>query len=107
MARVPSRIASCTSWNSPSPPPASGVGLRDPVRHAVVTPPPNLMRRRALYYSHSHVVVDLSEHEGHKVDEHMNRWSSDGWRLVTVIRRQISGAHPTTPALEYTFFWEK
>jgi hypothetical protein len=53
------------------------------------------------------LVVDLSEHEGHKVDEHMNRWSSDGWRLVTVIRRQVSGRSPTTPALEYTFFWER
>jgi hypothetical protein len=37
----------------------------------------------------------------------MNKWSSDGWRLVTVIRRQISGTHPPALALEYTFFWER
>jgi hypothetical protein len=60
-----------------------------------------------LYYSHSHLVIDLSEHEGYKVDEHMNTFSSDGWRLVTVIRRQISGTRPPTLALEYTFFWER
>jgi hypothetical protein len=53
-------------------------------------------------------VIDLSgEHEGRQVDEHMNRFSSDGWRLVTVLRRQVSGMRPPTPALEYTFFWEK
>jgi hypothetical protein len=60
-----------------------------------------------LYYSHSHLVIDLFEHEGRKVDEHMAKWSSDGWRLVTVLRRQIGGARPPTPALEYTFFWER
>jgi hypothetical protein len=61
-----------------------------------------------VYYSHSHLVIDLSgEHEGRKVDEHMNRFSSDGWRLVTVLRRQVGGMRPPTPALEYTFFWEK
>jgi hypothetical protein len=65
------------------------------------------MRGAVLYYFHSHLVIDLSEHEGHKVDEHMNKWALDGWRLVTVIRRQISGTHPTTLALEYTFFWER
>jgi hypothetical protein len=61
-----------------------------------------------VHYSHSHLVVNLSgEHEGGNVDKHMNKWSSDGWRLVTVLRRQVSGTQPLTPGLEYTFFWER
>jgi hypothetical protein len=67
-----------------------------------------LQKGAILHYSHSHLVIDLSgEHEGRHVDEHMYKWSSDGWRLVTVIRRQISGTHPPALALEYTFFWER
>jgi hypothetical protein len=57
-------------------------------------------------YSCSHITLGIPDGEiTSKIDQHLQKWASNGWKLITVLHRTAGGR--VYQSIEYTCFWQK